>query len=197
MKDAGGKVVYVGKAKNLRVRVRQYFRPGDDQRFFRRRRTPFAGSLRDRHGRRRQRKGGAPPRESPHQGAPASLQHQAPGRQAVPGSPHRSSRVVPARRSRPPHRCRRCPLLWPLPLGNLVSRDPPHHQSLLQAPDLQRPRPRQSQPPLPAVPDPPLSGAMRVSGRLCRLPRGGGGRDALSRWEGRRALAATSSANAR
>jgi len=34
MKDAGGKVIYVGKAKNLRTRVRQYFRPGGDERYF-------------------------------------------------------------------------------------------------------------------------------------------------------------------
>ena len=34
MKDAAGKVIYVGKAKNLRTRVRQYFRPGGDERFF-------------------------------------------------------------------------------------------------------------------------------------------------------------------
>lgn len=34
MKAAGGLVVYVGKAKNLRARLRQYFRPGDDTRFF-------------------------------------------------------------------------------------------------------------------------------------------------------------------
>ncbi len=34
MKDRAGKVVYVGKAKNLRTRVRQYFRPGGDARFF-------------------------------------------------------------------------------------------------------------------------------------------------------------------
>lgn len=33
-KDSRGKVVYVGKAKNLRTRVRQYFRPGGDERFF-------------------------------------------------------------------------------------------------------------------------------------------------------------------
>ncbi|MEZ4361357.1 MAG: excinuclease ABC subunit UvrC [Kofleriaceae bacterium] len=33
-KDARGKVVYVGKAKSLRTRVRQYFRPGGDERFF-------------------------------------------------------------------------------------------------------------------------------------------------------------------
>jgi excinuclease ABC subunit C len=33
-KDAAGKVIYVGKAKNLRTRVRQYFRPGADPRFF-------------------------------------------------------------------------------------------------------------------------------------------------------------------
>ena len=34
MKDARGVVVYVGKAQNLRTRVRQYFRPGGDERFF-------------------------------------------------------------------------------------------------------------------------------------------------------------------
>lgn len=34
MKAAGDAVVYVGKAKNLRLRLRQYFRPGDDTRFF-------------------------------------------------------------------------------------------------------------------------------------------------------------------
>jgi len=33
-KDEHGKVIYVGKAKNLRTRVRQYFRPGADPRFF-------------------------------------------------------------------------------------------------------------------------------------------------------------------
>src|SRR5690606_36379328 len=34
MKAAGEQVVYVGKAKNLRARLRQYFRPGDDTRYF-------------------------------------------------------------------------------------------------------------------------------------------------------------------
>jgi excinuclease ABC subunit C len=34
MKDRAGKVIYVGKAKQLRTRVRQYFRPGADARFF-------------------------------------------------------------------------------------------------------------------------------------------------------------------
>ena len=33
-KDARGEVIYVGKAVNLRQRVRQYFRPGGDERFF-------------------------------------------------------------------------------------------------------------------------------------------------------------------
>src|SRR5215207_7645247 len=33
-KDASGKVIYVGKAVNLRARVRQYFREGGDERFF-------------------------------------------------------------------------------------------------------------------------------------------------------------------
>ena len=33
-KDAKGTVIYVGKAKNLRTRVRQYFREGGDERFF-------------------------------------------------------------------------------------------------------------------------------------------------------------------
>jgi excinuclease ABC subunit C len=33
-KDAKGSVIYVGKAKNLRARVRQYFREGGDERFF-------------------------------------------------------------------------------------------------------------------------------------------------------------------
>jgi excinuclease ABC subunit C len=34
MKDRAGRVIYVGKALNLRSRVRQYFRPGDDARYF-------------------------------------------------------------------------------------------------------------------------------------------------------------------
>lgn len=34
MKAGSGDVIYVGKAKHLRNRVRQYFRPGDDTRFF-------------------------------------------------------------------------------------------------------------------------------------------------------------------
>src|SRR5579883_1358736 len=33
-KDARGQVIYVGKAKNLRARVRQYFRDGGDERLF-------------------------------------------------------------------------------------------------------------------------------------------------------------------
>jgi len=33
-KDAKAVVIYVGKAQNLRTRVRQYFRPGGDERFF-------------------------------------------------------------------------------------------------------------------------------------------------------------------
>jgi excinuclease ABC subunit C len=33
-KDARGQVIYVGKAKNLRTRVRQYFREGGDERLF-------------------------------------------------------------------------------------------------------------------------------------------------------------------
>ena len=31
MRDTGGKVIYVGKAKNLRARVRTYFRRGDER----------------------------------------------------------------------------------------------------------------------------------------------------------------------
>ncbi len=33
-KDKQGEVIYVGKAQSLRTRVRQYFRPGGDERFF-------------------------------------------------------------------------------------------------------------------------------------------------------------------
>ena len=33
MKGASGEVLYIGKAKNLRARVKQYFAPGGDGRF--------------------------------------------------------------------------------------------------------------------------------------------------------------------
>ena len=102
-KDKKDVVVYVGKAKSLRSRVRSYFQ---DARGRRPRLHPGPaahdrGPRDDRHG---QREGSDDPREQPHQGVPAPLQRQAPGRQ---GLHHAQAWRVPRRR--PPARGLRRP----------------------------------------------------------------------------------------
>ncbi len=81
MKDRRGHVIYVGKAINLRNRVRSYFTRTGDTRVF----VSLLDSdpRRHRDGARPQREGGAPPRERADQEAQAALQRPAQGRQAV------------------------------------------------------------------------------------------------------------------
>ena len=81
LKDAEGEILYVGKAKSLRSRVRTYFsgshaRVAEDARV-------GAARPRRRHDRRRLRGRGAHPREQPDQGAPPALQRQPQGRQEL------------------------------------------------------------------------------------------------------------------
>ena len=85
MKDAAARSIYVGKAGNLRARVRQYFQP--------RRRRHAAASCRCSEGTSPTSRRWSPPTRrrrccsrTPDQAAPAALQRQAARRQEVPGA---------------------------------------------------------------------------------------------------------------
>jgi hypothetical protein len=81
MKDSQGRIIYVGKAVNLRARVRSYFHAAA-----RGPQNPQAGGRDRRHrvDRGRLRAGSADPRDEPDQAPPAALQRAPEGRQALP-----------------------------------------------------------------------------------------------------------------
>ena len=80
LRDKHRKVIYVGKAKNLRSRVRTYFRGGDERIQVP---LPDAAGRRPRDAGHQQREGSADPREQPDQAVQAALQHPSQGRQVV------------------------------------------------------------------------------------------------------------------
>jgi hypothetical protein len=104
-KDAGGKIIYVGKAKNLRNRVRSYFQSGRGHdrktRELVKRITDLEFIVTD--------------TEVEAQAAQAALQRAAQGRQAVPAPQAHHLRALPARDDHAAHPARRLALLRPLP----------------------------------------------------------------------------------
>ena len=94
-RDDGGRVLYIGKAKSLRPRVRSYFQRGGDSRAADRAAAgPRRGHRGDRH---RHRGRGAPRRAEPGQAPPAAVQHPAARRQVVPVHRGHGRGRVPAR----------------------------------------------------------------------------------------------------
>ena len=167
MKDRRGEVIYVGKAVNLRNRVRSYFnRTGDTRAFVAAARH---AARRHRDGARPQREGGAAPRERAHQEAQAALQRPAQGRQEL-HLPAARPRRRPIRGSRWCGAIKqgRGALLRPLLERERHPRDAAHHQPLLPAAHLHGPRARQPQAALPAAPDRPLPRALRLPGARAR-----------------------------
>ena len=93
--DAAGKILYVGKARSLRSRVRSYFLESSWQR----RQDRVAGSRnrRPRLHRRRQRERGARARKQPHQAVQAEIQYPAARRQDLSVHPLHGVREISAR----------------------------------------------------------------------------------------------------
>ena len=186
MKDARGKVIYIGKAAVLRNRVRQYFQPAH-------RRQPrlraAAGGHRRRHRNRRhlEREGSAAAREHADQAPPAALQRQPEGRQELPGAAAGPEGGVAAPRGGAAARRRRRALLRPLPLGDVVPRGAAGGEPPLSAAHLHRSRAAQPAAPLPAVPDQALPGALRAAGGARAVRRSGARRAPVPRRQERRA----------
>ena len=105
-RDERGEVLYVGKAKSLRPRVRSYFQAGRGDTA---RRSRASWSDRRRRGDRHRHRGrGAPPRAEPRQAPPAAVQRAPARRQVVPvHRRHRRGRVPAGHvhaRAAPPRR---------------------------------------------------------------------------------------------
>ncbi len=163
-RDKHGEVLYVGKAKSLRSRVRSYFQAGSsDTRAFIPLLIKNIGDLETlRH---RYREGGGDPREQPDQGEQAPLQRQAPRRQGVPdAAPVDGPRVAAAGAGAQAHERRRA-LLRALPLGDGGAPHAAPGGEALPAPHLLRSRARVAQATVPAVPHQALSGAVRARDR--------------------------------
>ena len=161
MRDKGGKVIYVGKAKDLRSRVRAYFNSADErsQIQFLVRRVEDIETLVT-----AQRQGSADPRKQSDQAVQAALQHSPQRRQEL--SQHQSDHgeSLAAHFRDPQDRQRRQPLLRSLFVGGRGARNHRHHRKAFFAAQLHRSQFSQSQPALPAVSNQTLHGPLRAAG---------------------------------
>ena len=185
-KDKAGEVVYVGKAKTLRSRVKQLL-PGVGERRALLHPDPAAHRPRPRDRRHRHRERGRGPRERAHQAAPAALQREAPRRQGLPLSAARHDEGVAAPRDGAQARPRRRALLRPVPLGHERAAHAAPREQALPAPHVHRSGARLAPPALPPVPDQALPRAVRDGGRRGLVRRAGPERRALPRGPPRRA----------
>ena len=185
MKDAQGRVLYVGKAQSLRNRVRQYWQASRSA-------TTAAAAHRVGHrpGRRpgvhahRHRQRGAAARGEPGQAPPAALQRPPQGRQELPVHQGHPGRRLPAHRADPQAARRRQPLLRPVRLGEQRGRGDEPHPAAVPVPDLHHRHPRRrarARPALPAVPHQALPGPLHRGHRQGGLPRGHRPGDAVPR----------------
>ena len=186
MKDARGKPIYIGKAAVLRNRVRQYFQPasGDSRDF-----VPLLdGIVADIETViTSQREGSAAAGEHADQAPPAALQRQPQGRQELPGAEAGPQGRVAAAGGRAQAGRRRRVLLRAVPLGDVVPRGAARGQPPLPAAHVHRPRAAQPPPPVPAVPDQALPGAVRAAGAAGGVRRAGARRAAVPGRQERRA----------
>ena len=146
--NAAGDTIYVGKARALRDRVRNYLGAygiePQDRRAARRGRPPRGH--RHRLGRR-----GARAREQPDQAALAEVQHPAARRQELSLPAADDQRGVPARAGRAAGRARRQLLRRPVPAGAVRAQDDGADAPAVRHPLLQRGDHRQARPPVPRV----------------------------------------------
>ena len=177
-KGADGAILYVGKARVLRDRVRSYFQASRPTELHK---TPDGrGDRGPRPRGHRQRDGGARPREQPHQAPQAALQPAAARRQEPPLPQAHPRRGVPAPLRGPPPVRGRQRLRRALHPGQPRAEDGRPRPEALRHPLLQGDARREAPPPVPAVPDQALRGPVRGRGLLARpLPPLVRGRAAL------------------
>ena len=197
-KDADGEVIYVGKAKSLRTRVRQYFREGGDERFF----VAAGSSARRSPTSRRSWSTSAKEalllenhlikKHQPRFNVKLRDDKQYLVLRLVDPKPVRDegideARRVPARRGRPQHPRRQRELLRPVSLGDRRARDAAHAQPPLPAAHLHRSRARDPRPAVPAVSDQALLGTVRDRRAADGVRRAGRRREDVPRRQERRA----------
>ena len=176
-RDAEGKVLYIGKARSLRDRVRSYFLPGPDIKV----RNILAETADidyhpDRFG-----EGSRLSREQLHPTAPAEVQSQAQGRQELPLSQADRPRGIPGGLHEPQGRARRVPVFRPLLSGRPRARYHPPRQQVLQGPRLRGGRLPGPQAAVPGARPRAVLGALRRTHLRGRLQERRGRRPALSR----------------
>ena len=169
MKDEHGKIIYVGKAKKLRNRVRSYFNSSAENNL--KTMQPAREHPRHRLHRRGERDQGADPRRNADQALPTALQHQPEGRQEVPLHPRRLARPVPEGRDDAARGQRRQPLLRSLRGDVGGAEHAANAAESLPLPDL-RPRDHRQRPaPVPVLRHQAVQRALHRRGQSGAVPR--------------------------